>query len=243
MNTSTKSAEGHLLNADSSNYDDTAYDKANNTVDICICAIIDDQVSVLLIKRGQPPFEDRWAIPGGYLDIATKETLDDAALRELKEETGIKNIHVRQLHTYSDPKRDPRKRVITTAYYALISNLTLVTQTIEAKDDAKEYEWFPINDLPDGLAFDHTDILGDLSDKLAREITYMPIAFELLGNKFTWTELQAVYEDILNEELVASNFRRKIDIMYKIVPTNQTSEIVKGRPPVLMTYNGVKKQF
>jgi 8-oxo-dGTP diphosphatase len=222
------------------------FKQSDHTADICICAIIDDQVNVLLILRGNKdePFYEHWAIPGGYLDIKTRESLDEAALRELREETSITNVPVRQLHTYSDPDRDPRpERTITTAYYALISNLTLATQTLEAKDDAKEYAWFPLNDLPDDLAFDHTEILGDLSDKLGREIIYTPIAFELLGDTFTWTELQAVYEDLLNEELVAPNFRRKIETMYNIVATNQTSEIVKGRPPVLMNYKGVKKAF
>jgi len=237
-----KTAEGHLLNEAGTNYDKDAYEKASNTVDICICTIMDDKLQVLLIKRKFPPFKDRWAIPGGFLDIKKKEGLNTCALRELEEETCVKGIPVYQLGTYGEPDRDPRMRVITTAYYALVPESLLPFESIEAKDDAKEYDWFPIKKLPE-MAFDHDEILMHLNTRIQNDIMYTSKSFELVDKKFTWAALQKVYEAVLGGKILPPNFRRKIKIRYKIKTTKKTAKIGRGRSPALLQFKGIKKPF
>jgi len=156
-------AEGLLLNEDVSNYDDSKHKKPSVTVDIVICTIKDDDLKVLLIKRKYPPFRDHLAIPGGFVDVESLETLEQTALRELKEETNLENIYIEQLYTYGDPHRDPRKRIITVAYFALVPYSKLNEQEIIAKDDAKEVSWLSLKNIDDiSLDFDHNKILKDV---------------------------------------------------------------------------------
>jgi 8-oxo-dGTP diphosphatase len=156
-----KTAEGELLKDDASNYDRDKYEKPAVTVDIAICSVIDDEIKVLLIKRRYPPFRDYWALPGGFVDINKKETLEQAAIRELEEETGITNSNVGQLKAYGDPDRDPRMRIITIAFYALIPYNEITSNKKETYDDAKEKKWFSLRNPPN-MAFDHANILKDL---------------------------------------------------------------------------------
>ena len=146
-------AEGEDLLDDLSNYDKNAYEKPSITVDVCICQIVDNDLKVLLIKRKNPPYRNYWAIPGGFVDIERKEDLKIAAIRELEEETGVKGVDVHQLATYGDPNRDPRMRIITVAYYAIVPSELIDQQNIEAADDAKEYQWASLRNLPP-MAFD-----------------------------------------------------------------------------------------
>lgn len=231
-------AEGEHLAEDGSNYDKNAYEKPAVTVDIAICSIMDNNLKVLLIKRKHPPYRDHWAIPGGFVDIETRQTLDKTAHRELQEETGLRNVYLEQLKSYGDPDRDPRMRIITVAHFALVPMDRL--NEITAGDDAKEAGWFSLRDLPD-LAFDHEQILSDLLERLVGKISYTPIGFELVPEKFTWTQLQTVYEIILGKKLNDSNFRRKIKSMYIIHTLKGVAKDKRpGRPSGYLSYGGMR---
>lgn len=222
-------------------YDASIYPKPSVTVDIIICTIMYEQLRVLLIKRKHPPYRDCWAIPGGFVDIEKNETLERAAARELQKETGLKNIYIEQLKTYGDPDRDPRTRVITVAYFALVPECLLRHQKIKAADDAKEAGWFKLWDLPKSLAFDHSRILHDVYKRLRGKILYAPIAFEFVPKAFTWSQLLSVYEAVLGEEF--PNFRRKMKLMYHIVAVKnkkRAPESGLGRPGALLEYKGMK---
>jgi 8-oxo-dGTP diphosphatase len=239
-----KSAESSQLNEEGTNYDDTKYEKAINTVDIAIFRISEKNLQVLLVKRKHPPFRGKWVLPGGFVDIEKKETLEESALRELKEETHATGIPIRQLGTYGDPKRDPRSRVITTVYYAFLSEDKMDEQNIKADDDAAEYKWAPVyGNVTLKLGFDHNLIMRDMLAKIKTDINSTPIAFEFLSNLFTWKELQDVYEAILGHELIAPNFRRKIENQYIISESNKSVPIIKGRFPKLLEFKGVNNIF
>lgn len=232
--------EGSELLPDVSNYDDKKYKNPSVTVDICICRFVNKKVEVLLIKRKFPPFQDMWAIPGGFVNVDAKENLRTTAERELKEETNVSGVFIEQLKTYGEPDRDPRKRIITVAYYALVPNKMLESQVIKADDDAKEYAWFPLKELPE-LAFDHGTILGDLFTRLSGKVTYCPLAFDLLGVEFTWAELQDVYEYLLEKKIIGPNFRRKIKAMYAILEVDAQKSNIIGRPAGVLKYCGVNQ--
>jgi 8-oxo-dGTP diphosphatase len=184
------------------------------TVDIVIFTIQSGTLKVLLVKRGIPPFKDRFALPGGF--VLEDESLETAALRELREETGVSDLYLEQLYSFGDPGRDPRDRVITVAYYALIaadrSRLTAGTDTTEA-------EWWPVGKLP-ALAFDHHKILDYAVERLRNKLEYTTVGFQLLPARFTLTELQGVYEAILGKKLDKRNFRRKIELLKILKPTS-----------------------
>lgn len=223
------------LKDDLSNYNKDAYEKPSVTVDICICSIIDNDLKILLIKRKHPPFRNSWAIPGGFVEIPKRENLEQTAARELREETGLKNIYLEQLKTYGGPNRDPRMRVITVSYFALVPYNRI--GEIKASSDAKQAQWFSLRSLPK-LAFDHKSILKDLLDRLKGKILYSPIAFSLVPREFTWTELQRVYEIVLGESIKPANFRRKIKAVYVIESLNEKSE-TRGRPALKLRYKSM----
>lgn len=177
------------------------------TVDMVIFTIRDAVLQVLLIKRGIPPFKGRWAIPGGF--VHENESLEEAARRELQEETGVKDVYLEQLYSFGDPERDPRGRVITIAYYALIGS---DHTALKASTDAAEARWFPMNDLPP-LAFDHEAILTYATERLRNKLDYTTVGFQFLPKSFTLSRLQQVYEAILKKKLDKRNFRRKIELL------------------------------
>jgi 8-oxo-dGTP diphosphatase len=191
---------------DSESYDVAKYERPSVTVDTIIFTLRNAELEVLLVERRNWPHAGMWAIPGGFIQI--DESLEDAARRELAEETGVDdpNIYLEQLYTFGNPDRDPRTRVITVAYFALVSSKHLV---LRAGTDAAAAEWFPVYDLPP-LAFDHADILAYALLRLRYKLEYTALAFELLPETFTLTELQEAYEHILNEKLDKRNFRRKV---------------------------------
>jgi 8-oxo-dGTP diphosphatase len=195
------------------------YPRPALTVD-CIVFGLDAQqeLKVMLIQRDIPPFEGHWAIPGGFVHM--DETLEQAALRELQEETGIHDVFLEQLYTFGDLERDPRDRTITVAYYALIN---LVEQEILAATDAREANWFAISEIPK-LAFDHDQILQTAIARLRSKIRYEPIGFELLPKKFTLTQLQKLYEIVLARQLDKRNFRKKILSMDLLIDTNEVEQ-------------------
>ncbi|WP_072621347.1 NUDIX hydrolase [Spirulina major] len=175
------------------------------TVD-CVVFGLDEQNSlkVLLIRRNLPPFKGEWALPGGF--VRPDETLEQSARRELGEETGVKDIFLEQLYTFGAVERDPRDRIITVAYYALVN---LTEHTINATTDADEAKWFPIDALP-SLAFDHLHIFQQALQRLKGKLRYEPIGFELLPQKFPLSQLQHLYETVLGKPLDKRNFRKKI---------------------------------
>ena len=184
------------------------------TVDIVIFTIQEGDLKVLLVKRGIPPFVGRFAIPGGF--VHADEDLEQAALRELKEETGVSDVYLEQLYSFGDPGRDPRGRVITVAYFALIS----ADRKLKAGSDAAAAAWYTINHLP-ALAFDHATIIKYALERLRNKLEYTTVGFQLLPEKFTLTELQEVYEAILGKQLDKRNFRRKISILKILKPLRE----------------------
>ena len=184
------------------------------TVDIVIFTIQQGVLKVLLVKRAIAPFVGQFAIPGGF--VLENEDLEQAALRELKEETGVSDVYLEQLYSFGDPKRDPRGRVVTIAYFALIS----ADRKLEAGTDAAEAAWYPIDKLPT-LAFDHATILNYALERLRNKLEYTTVGFQLLPEKFTLTELQAVYEAILGRNLDKRNFRRKMSVLKILKPLRE----------------------
>ncbi len=180
------------------------YPRPAVTTDCIIFGFDAGEIKVLLVERGIEPFRGRWAFPGGFLHM--DENADECARRELFEETGLENVFIEQLYTFSDVDRDPRGRVITVSYYALVK---LANYMVQAGDDAQNAKWFPISKVPP-LAFDHDRILRVALNRLRGKIRYQPIGFELLPEKFTMPELQTLYETILEMQLDRRNFRRKI---------------------------------
>src|SRR5690242_21665448 len=158
----------------------------------------------MLIQRGLPPFEGKWALPGGFVRL--EETLDEAARRELQEETGLSNVFLEQLYTFGAVDRDPRERVVSVAYYALVN---LRDHHVHAATDARDAAWFGVNDVP-RLAFDHADVLQTALARLRGKLRYQPIGFELLPKKFTLSQLQHLYEVVLERELDKRNFRKRV---------------------------------
>jgi 8-oxo-dGTP diphosphatase len=200
------------------------------TVDVVIFSLRDSDLKVLLIRRAAPPFKGKWAIPGGY--VHPDEALDEAAQRELEEETGLPDVYLEQLYTFGAPKRDPRGRVITVAYFALVSD----DVTVRAGDDAAEAAWHSVYDLPD-LAFDHDEILSYALQRLRYKLEYTAVGFELLPDEFTLTELQTAYEIVLGEKLDKRNFRRRILEAGILAETSKYREGEgQGRPAQLYRY-------
>lgn len=186
---------------------------------------------VLLIERDLEPFSGRWALPGGFVHM--EESLEDAARRELAEETGLSGVFLEQLYTFGAPGRDPRGRVISVAYYALIN---LDEHAVRAASDARRANWFSVADAPK-LAFDHDRVLEAALRRLRGKLTYEPIGFELLPRKFTLSQLQRLYETVLERELDKRNFRKKILGMGVLVELDEIEQGVAHRAARLYRFD------
>ena len=197
------------------------------TTDIVVFTIRHHELKVLLIKRAEDPYLGAWALPGGFVEI--DESLDAAARRELQEETGVEGVYLEQLYTFGAPDRDPRERVITVAYYALIPSDRL---QIRAASDAEAVGWFGLRELP-ALAFDHAHILNLAHERLKAKLDYSTIAFQFMSREFTLPELQQVYELILGESLDKRNFRKRILALGLIEPTGGEQRDGAHRPAKL----------
>ena len=209
-------------------YDPRAFDPVGVTVDVVALTIRDGALHVLLVQRGVPPFEGRWALPGGFVKTRPgpggqrqEEDLDEAAIRELGEETGTElgRFHLEQLAAYGTPARDPRMRVISVAYLAFAPELP----DPRPGSDARAAAWVPVSELAVAdngggqrpgttrkLAFDHTRILADGLERARSKLEYTPLATAFTGEEFTISELRAVYETVWGEPLHAGNFHRKV---------------------------------
>ena len=183
------------------------YPRPAVTADVVVFTFQQDELRVLLVRRKNEPFVDQWALPGGFAQM--DETLDCTARRELREETGIRDPYLEQLYTFGDPGRDPRGRVITVVYFALLSLDQAATQQLTAGDDAGDARWWNIYALPE-LAFDHAAILDYALQRLRWKLEWTALGFLLLPKEFTLSELQRVYETVLNQKLDKRNFRRKM---------------------------------
>lgn len=275
-------------------YNAEQYKRPSVTVDMIVFTVMNEMkesyrklpekaLKILMVKRGNHPFIGYWALPGGFVDM--NESLDEAALRELKEETNIDDIYMEQLYTWGDVGRDPRTRVIGCSYMSLVDSSRL---DIKAGDDAEDAKWFKVkyniieqkkaasakgcnvqnrvrlvlsNDNEEltatikvdktfdgnvirvsreltesnGIAFDHGKIIEYAVSRLRNKIEYTDIAFSLMPERFSLTELQQVYEVILGKELLKANFRRKISEMVTV--TDEYTKDVGHRPSKLFKYN------
>jgi 8-oxo-dGTP diphosphatase len=196
--------------------------KLQITVDIVLFTILERQLHVLLIRRLAEPFRGSYALPGGF--VLENESVDEAAHRELQEETGVEKVFLEQLYTFGEPNRDPRGRVITVAYYALVANSHILRSGTDAADAA----WFSLDKLPP-VAFDHQSIIEYAQQRLRNKLDYSNVGFELLPEKFTLTELQLVHEAILGANLDKRNFRRKILQQGIVEPSKEWQKT--GRKP------------
>lgn len=181
-----------------------AYPHPAVTTDVVLFSVREQQLMLLLIKRRDAPFAGCWALPGGFLDIG--EDLEACAARELAEETGLRGIYLEQLYTFGRPDRDPRERVISVTYYALVPSDNLAPR---AASDAAATGWYVIDRLPE-LAFDHADIIALAHRRLVSKLDYSSIAFQFLPATFTLGEVQRVYEILLNAPLDKRNFRKRV---------------------------------
>jgi 8-oxo-dGTP diphosphatase len=191
------------------------YPRPALTVDCVVFGFDGAELQVLLIRRGLEPFIGSWALPGGFVDM--EENLDEAARRELLEETHLKDVFLEQLFTFGNPGRDPRGRVVSVAYYALVRP---DQHPATGDSDASEAAWHPVDKLPP-LAFDHADILRTGLERLRGKIQYQPIGFELLPKLFTLTQLQELYEAILGRRIDKRNFRKKVLAFDFLIPTDE----------------------
>jgi len=210
------------------------YPRAALTVDCVVFGFDEGELKVLLIERGLEPFKGRWALPGGFVRV--EETLDAAARRELAEEAGLSNVFLEQLYTFGTVDRDPRERVVSVAYYALVK---LAEHSAKAATDAANARWFPVSEVPK-LAFDHAAILETAIERLKGKVRYQPIGFELLPPKFTLSQLQHLYEAVLGTELDKRNFRKKVLGFDLLVALKETQMLGRHRPAQLFRFDADK---
>lgn len=213
-----------------------AFERADRpavTVDVVILTVRSGHLEVLLVRRDHAPFAGMWGFPGGL--VRPDESLEEAALRELRQETGASgpDVYLEQLYTFGEPRRDPRTRVITVVYYALERPGQIHTHTA---DNGVEAQLFPAYDTPP-LAFDHGDILRYTLQRLRGKLEYTTIGFQLLPPEFTLSELQEVYEAILNRPLDKRNFRKKLLLTRIVEPTQRMKMVGQHRPARLYRFN------
>lgn len=211
-------------------YDPSQYERPSVTVDVVILTLRQEDLQVLLVRRRRAPYAGYWAIPGGFVNM--DESLESAALRELEEETGVRDVYIEQLYTFGNPERDPRTRVITVAYFALVPVAAL--PPLRAGDDAADAKWWSMYDLPT-MAFDHAEILDYALTRVRYKLEYSAVGFELLPETFTLSELQSAYEVILGENLDRGNFRKKLR-KAAVVEATRENRTTGGRPARLYRF-------
>ncbi|QQE10032.1 NUDIX hydrolase [Planctomycetota bacterium] len=211
------------------------YPRAATAVDCVVYGWGDGQLKVMLIERGNETEEGQWALPGGFLK--ENETVENAAKRELREETGITYVSLEQLYVFSDPNRDKREHVISIAFIALTKR---VTHKVKAGTDAADAQWFPLDDLP-SLAFDHDEIIKVARERLKEKARFQPIGFDLLPTEFCLRDLQPLYEAILGRKLEKRNFQKKILGMGILTNTGKKETNVAHRAAELYKFD--KKKY
>ncbi len=202
--------------------------------DIAILSIIKNELHVLLIKMNKVPYKDYWALPGGL--VGPKETVDEVAKRHLYDKTGLKNIYLEQLYTFSEVDRDPFGRVVSVGYFALIPNTKIGSKLI------KDTNWFLVKDLPE-LAYDHKKILNIATQRLRSKLSYTNIVYGLMPQEFTLSNLQNVYETILNQKIDKRNFRKKLAVLNLVERVGKIQKGFSHRPAELYKFKNKKIQF
>jgi 8-oxo-dGTP diphosphatase len=222
------------------NYDPAKYDRPSVTVDLVIFTLRNRELHALLVQRRRWPYEGYWALPGGFIEM--NESLETSARRELEEETGVRDVYLEQLYTFGDPGRDPRTRVISVAYFALVRADAHELRVSE--EETTDVRWFPVREVPEELAFDHQRILAYALSRLRSKIEYTTLAFQLLPEVFSILELKDIYEQILGEKLDKGNFYRKIREADVLEETELIRE-GRGRPTRLWRFKEQRgdKQF
>ncbi len=204
------------------------YPRPSVTVDVVIVTLRDNELHVLLIKRDTDPYRGAWALPGGFVNL--DEALDAAARRKLEEETGVSHVYLEQLYTFGELDRDPRGRVISVAYIALVPN----PLAVHGGSDTGDAQWWPITSMP-SLAFDHSEIVDYALTRLRYKIEYSAVGFRLMPPEFTLSELQKAYEVVLGDPLDKRNFRRRIMEAEVIEPLDEVRS-GDGRPARLYRF-------
>lgn len=204
-------------------------------VDAIVFAYKDKKLFVLLIKQKYGVFKNRWSLPGGL--VLENEALSDAVHRELKEEAGISVNYLEQLFTFGDDvNRDPRNRVISVAYFALVNPSKL---KLKADTDALDAKWFEIDNVPE-LPFDHNKILDKAFERIQAKLHYQPIGFDLLPNFFPFSDIENLYKTIFKQEIERRNFRKKMLSFGFIEETEKMQQTGSGRPAKLFQFNEKK---
>jgi 8-oxo-dGTP diphosphatase len=207
------------------------YPRPALTVDCVVFGLGHPELEVLLIQRRNDPFAGRWALPGGFVDVG--ESPENAARRELEEETGLEAVFLEQFHTFGEPGRDPREHVVSVAHYAVVN---IEETRVHAADDARQAGWFPVR-RPPPLAFDHPRILRMARQRLVERLSRRPIGLGLLPRRFTLSQLQRVYETILGKTIDKRNFRRRVLRTGLLVETNETQKEVAHRAARLYRFD------
>jgi 8-oxo-dGTP diphosphatase len=218
------------MSMSSNEHDLNQFERPALTVDVVIFSLIDDVLQVLLVRRKHEPFAGQWALPGGFVHM--EEALEAAAARQLREKTGAQDVYLEQLYTFGELARDPRTRVVTVAYFALVPFTAIQHRPGERTTETR---WWPVESLPP-LAFDHAGILDYAVTRLQYKLEYTMVGFELLPDVFTLSDLQHAYETILGEELDKRNFRRKILSADILEETGEKRREGEGRPAALYRY-------
>ncbi|MFH1511379.1 MAG: NUDIX domain-containing protein [Candidatus Woesearchaeota archaeon] len=207
------------------------------TVDAVVFTILQTQLKILLIKRKYGPFKGRFALPGGFVRL--DENLEQAVRRELEEETGVRNIFLKKLHAFGDVNRDPRGRTVTIPFLAIINAEKI---SLRATTDAELARWYSVYELP-ALAFDHKQIIDDALKELRFEIQLTNIAYQLLPQKFTLSELQKAYEIVLDKSIDKRNFRKRMNSLGILKPLRETRMEGAHRPAQLYDFQEKKYTF
>ncbi len=194
------------------------------TTNVVVFTLRDDKLKLLLVRRRSDPYKGMWALPGGYVEA--DEDLDDSAMRALEDSTGVAGVYLEQLYTFGTPDRDPRGRSISVAYYALVPSERLQLRTAS---DSEAIGWFALDEL-EPLAFDHNEMVQVAHQRLAAKLAYSTIALQFMPEKFTLSELQKVYERILNERLDKRNFRKRVLALDQIDQTQEVRRNGSHRP-------------
>ena len=215
----------------------SGYEQLSVTVDLVIFTVDDDALKVMLVKRAEEPFADRWSLPGGFLKIS--ESLKEAALRVLKEKAGVENVYVEQLYTFGDLDRDPRARVITVAYFALIPWKQLAPPP---SDKVTDLMWASVSRLPK-LAFDHKDIVYYAVERLRAKAGYSNIVYSLMPRHFRLSELQRMYEIIFDNKLDKRNFRKRMLATGLLHETGRKDVAGAHRPAMLYKFKKMEIAF
>ena len=208
------------------------------TIDCVILTFDEGQLKVLLAERNEYPYKDWWALPGYFVN--KYEEMEDAVSRILFEMTGLKDIYMDQLAAFAGVKRHPEGRILTVAYLALVQMEEVKNKISSGSNYMRQLKWFPVTELPD-LAFDHKDIIELSLDRLKKTVSYSMTPYELLPSKFTLTQLQQVYEALLNKQLDKRNFRKKINNLGYLKELNEFQKGVSYRAAKLYSFD--KKKF